>query len=176
MMWIAYASTGQEFAAQAQCVDLGYQCQVPRRVDLIRQAKRRYPDVLVAPFLPNYLFISGGESAYHAIKGVKEIRSTFTFAGPNEALRVQAFIDRVERDFSARMAQIKAGERVSEYAPGDLLTLMVGPFAGQLATFRRIVKRSGAAFPLIEADVAVQILGKPVVAVIDPINAKRANA
>ena len=173
-MLIAYASTGQEFAAQAQCEAMGYPCHVPRRVDLVRHQKRRRPDVVVSPFLPNYVFIGGDESAFHAVRRVKEIRPTMRFVGTNEARVLQLFINRVEADFALRLEQIEAGERVSEYQPGDLLTLMVGPFAGQLATFRRIVERPGAAFPMIEADVDVRLFGKPVVAVVDPINARRA--
>lgn len=175
-MWIAYANTGQEFAAKDQVQQAGYACTVPRQVNLVRHQKRRRPDVVVSPFLPNYIFIHGEEAAFHAVKNIKEIRPTMRFVGANEARLLQAFIDRVEADFAARMEQIEAGERVSEYQPGDLLTLMTGPFAGQLATFRRIVERPGAAFPMIEADVTVRLLGKPVVAVVDPINAKRATA
>ena len=171
-LWIAYATTGQEFSAQEQCEVLGYTCQVPRRVDLIRHQKRRTPDVVVKPYLGNYLFISGGNDVFHAAKLIKEIRGNPIGIGPQNARQVQAFIDRVESDYRDRMAQVEAGQRVSEYQPGDLLTLMTGPFAGQVAIFRRMIE--GGVFPRIEAELAVNFMGKPVMATVDPINARPA--
>lgn len=175
-LWIAYATAGREFSAQEQCQALGYTCDVPRRVDLVRHAKRRTPDKVVRPFLPNYLFLHGGNDAFHAVKDIKEIRGTAMGVGDSEARRVKAFIARVEADFAARMAQIEAGERVSEYQPGDMLTLMTGPFAGQLARFRRMVEGAHDAFPQIEAELAISLMGRAVMATIDPINAKRVAA
>jgi hypothetical protein len=173
-MWIAYATTGQEFNAQEACEVLGITATVPRRVDLIRHAKRRYPDAVTSPYLPNYLFISGTDDTFHAICDIKELRGT-AWAVPEKAVRsVAAFIDRIDADYAARVAQIEAGQRVQEYEPGDLLTLMTGQFAGQLATFRRMVEAPGALFPRIEAELALSLLGRPVVAIVDPINARRA--
>ena len=172
-MWVAYATTGQEFSAQEQCEVLGYTCQVPRKVDLIRHQKRRIPDVTVKPYMGNYLFISGGDDVFHAVKLIKEIRGTAMGIGRQNARQVQAFIDRVEADYTARMAQIEAGQRVSEYRPGDLLTLMTGPFAGQVATFRRMVETAGDMFPKIEAEMSFTLIGQIVTATVDPINARR---
>ncbi len=172
--WIAYATAGQEFSAQEQCEVLGYTCQVPRKVDVIRQSRRRFPDVVTQAFLPNYLFITGGAEVFHAIKAIKEIRGTAMGIGPQNERLVQTFIDRVEKDFAARMGQIEAGQRVAEYAPGDLLTLMTGPFSGQVATFRRMIEDAHDVFPRIEAELGVSLMGKPVLAVLDPINTRRA--
>lgn len=171
-MWIAYATAGAEFSAQEQCEVLGYTCQVPRKIEVIRKAKRRFPDVTVTPLLPNYLFISGGDDAFHAVKAIKEIRGIIGI-GPQSAKQVQSFIDHVEADFESRSAQIAAGQRVAEYRPGDLLTLMTGPFAGQAARFRRMIE-DNSAFPKIEAELTISLMGKPVMAIVDPINAKRA--
>lgn len=173
-MWIAYAASGHEFSVQEQCEVLGYACDVPRRVDMIRHAKRRRPDKVIRPFLPNYVFIHGDDSAFHALREIKELRGTALGIGDNEARRVKAFIAKVEADFTERLAQIEAGERLSEYRPGDVLTLMTGPFAGQLATFRRMVENARDVFPKIEAELAVNLMGKPVTAIVDPINARRA--
>ena len=175
-MWIAYAATGKEFVAQEQCEVIGITCYVPRRVDLVRHAKRRTPDIVERPFLPNYLFLDGDADVFHAIKDIKEVRGTAMGVGDIEARRVMSFINRVQADYAARLAQIEAGQRVSEYNPGDLLTLMTGPFAGQLAQFRRMVDAADSAFPRIEAELMVSLMGKPVTAIIDPINARRATA
>lgn len=175
-LWIAYATAGQEFSAQEQCEVLGYRCDVPRKVELIRHAKRRRPDIIVKPFLPNYLFVHGNDDVFHAIRDIKEVRGTAMGIGPQNARQVLAFIARVEADYAERMAQIEAGQRVTEYEPGDLLTLMTGPFAGQIATFRRMVESAHDVFPKIEAELTMNLMGKPVLAVVDPINAKRAQS
>jgi hypothetical protein len=49
---------------------------------------------------------------------------------------------------------------------------MTGPFAGQVAIFRRMIE--GGVFPRIEAELAVNLMGKPVMATVDPINARPA--
>lgn len=170
-LWIGYATTGQEFNAQEQCEALGYTCEVPRQVDLVRHQKRRRPDVVVKPFLPNYLFIHGADDAFHAARLIREIRGSVMGVTPSEERHVRAFIDRVEADFAHRMAQIEAGERVAEYRPGDVLTLLTGQFAGRLAVFRRMV--DAAPFPKIEAELQLALLGKPVTAILDPINARK---
>ena len=172
-LWIAYAKTGREFDVQEACEALEITAIVPRRVDLIRQGKRRRPDAVVTPYLPNYVFIRASDDERHWLKDVREI-CDFMGVLPQEERAVQAFIDRVESDFANRMAQIEAGERVSEYAPGDLFTIMAGPFAGRTAMFKRMVEAASTPFPKIEAVLDLELMGRPVVATIDPINARRA--
>lgn len=85
---------------------------------------------------------------------------------------VMAFIDRVERDFAARMAQIEAGERVHEYNPGDLLQIIAGPFAGQLARFQSIAEAGEHPQIIAETD----MMGQVARVMIDPLKARKAVA
>ncbi len=163
--------TRREFDAQEEAEALGITCYVPRRVDLIRQGKRRRPDAVIRPYLPGYVFVETDADGWHLLRQSKHLR---TWMGINEgsAKQVMAFIDRVEADFAARIAQIEAGERVSEYAPGDLLQIIAGPFQGQLARFKRIAE--GAIFPEVVAE--ADIMGQAVTIRLDPLAAKRAVA
>lgn len=170
-LWAAYTRTGQEFAAQEEAEALGVTAYVPRRVDLIRQGKRRRPDVVERPYLPNYVFIQATDEQWHWLRDSKHFRSIMGIP-PASAPSVMAFIDRVERDFAARMAQIEAGERVSEYNPGDLLQIIAGPFAGQLATFRKVAE--AADNPIIIAE--TEMMGQIVRVTVDPIAARKAVA
>ena len=173
-LWIAYAKTGRELAVQDACEALGIEAHVPKRVDLIRQGKRRRPDAITSPYLPNYVFIYATDQERHWLRDVREIRD-FMGVLPQEERAVRSFVDRVEHDYAARMAQIEAGQRVDEYNPGDLFTIMAGPFAGRTAMFRRMVE-AGGLFPKIEATLDLELLGRPVIATVDPIDAKRASA
>jgi transcription antitermination factor NusG len=163
--------TRREFDAQEEAEALGLTCYVPRRVDLIRQGKRRRPDAVIRPYLPNYVFVETDAHGWHMLRDSKHLR-TWMGISDGSAKQVMAFIGRVEADFAARMAQIEAGERVSEYAPGDLLQIIAGPFQGQLARFKRIAE--GAIFPEVVAE--ADIMGQAVTIRLDPLAAKRAVA
>lgn len=169
-LWIAYTARGREFDAQEEAEALGLWAAVPRRVDLIRQGKRRRPDAIVSPYLDNYVFVEADATGWHWLKGSKHVRSLMGVP-PQEVAKVQRFIDRVESDYAHRMAQIEAGERVSEYEPGDLLTIITGPFAGTIAAFRRVAEGAGM-FP--ELVVEREIFGRAVHMRVDPLAVKRA--
>lgn len=168
-LWVAYCR--REFDAAEECEVLGITCHVPRRVDLIRQGKRRRPDPVVRALLPGYIFVETDAEGWHMLKDTKHVR-TVMGVGPLDERNVRAFIAKAEADFAARMAQIEAGERVSEYQPGELLQIIAGPFQGRLATFKRIAE--GAMFPEVVAE--AEIMGQAVTLRLDPLVAKKAVA
>ena len=172
-LWVIATTNGREFDLQEQLEALGLKCDVPRRVDLIRQGKRRRPDAITSAYLPGYAFAWFEAEDWHAIKGAKYVRTMMGVSAQSERL-VRAFLARVEGDYLARMSQIEAGERISEYNPGDLLQIMTGPFAGQLATFARIVQSAHDVFPSVEAE--LDVFGRKVKVQVDPIAARRATA
>ncbi len=164
--------TRREFEAQAEAEALGLTCYVPRRVDLIRQGKRRRPDAVVRPYLPGYVFIDTDNHGWQALKGSKHLRSWIGI-GDGSARQVMQFIDRVEADYQARMQQIEAGERVAEYAEGDLLQILDGGFKEHLLRFARIAEGANG-FPLIVAK--AELFGREVEIPLDPLNVKKAVA
>ena len=168
-LWAAYVR--REFDAAEECEALGITCYLPRKVEMIRQGRRRRPDAVIRPYLPGYLFIQATAEEWHMLKATKHIR-TLMGIGPNEARRVMAFIDRCEAEYTARMAAIEAGERVSEYAEGDTLEITLGPLAGTLARFKRIAE--GAMFPEVVAE--AELMGQVVTIKLDPLAARKAVA
>lgn len=168
-LYAAYVRTGKEFDAQEECDTLGIVCHVPRRVDMIRQGKRRRPDPVVRPFLPNYVFIEATPEQWHALKDTKHIRTTLGI-GEGSARLVHRFIASVEADYAQRMAQIEAGQRVDEYNEGDALEIIAGPLAGQLARFKRIAEGAGI-FPEVVAE--LDLMGQAVTVRLDPLAARK---
>jgi transcription antitermination factor NusG len=169
-MWIAYTPKGREFDAQEEAEALGLWAMVPRRVDMLRKGFNRRAEPVISAYLPNYMFFRSGNEGWHWMKGSKTVRTVMGVSPGNAAL-VDQFIDRVEADFAARMAQIEAGQRVDEYEPGDLLQIVTGPFAGVVASFKRVAE-GASMFP--ELVVETQLFGQAVTVRVDPIAARRA--
>ena len=166
---LAYAA--REFDAQAEAEALGIACIVPRRVDLIRQGKRRRPDRVITAAWPRYIFADCTPEQWHDLTSIKGLRSV-TWVPDKEAQSIRKQANAIERAFLQRMAQIEAGERVAEYEPGHILQIVSGEFAGQLAAFTRMVERADEMFPQIEAEMAM--MGRAVRVKLDPLYVRKA--
>lgn len=171
-LYAFYVRTGCEFDAQEEAEALGIVAHVPRRVDMIRQGKRRRPDPVTKPYLPNYVFAEASADEFHLLQQSKLFRSWMGI-NPASVRSVRAFIARVEADYTHRMAQIDAGERVQEYAPGDLLEIIAGPFKGQLARFQTIAEGAGI-FPEVVAE--IELMGQTAKVRLDVLAARKAVA
>ena len=175
MIWAGYAKAGHEFAVQADLAELGITSWVARQINAKRVPTSRVAVAVVAPYLPNYIFIDCTDDQWHKLRDVKHLASTMVSIAPR-AVRayLDPFRDQVEADYAARRAAIDAGERVAEYQPGDLLEIMAGPLIGQLATFRKLAETDHDIFPRIKAD--VELFGRVATIDLDPIHARRATA
>lgn len=170
--WIAYAPARREFEARDACADLGVTAIVPRKVELIRSGKRRFPDPVVSPVLPNYIGLDLSDDDWHKVTRIPSLRLTMMACGPGDWRRFLNFADIAEDAYDLAMAQIAAGQRVTEFSEGDAIAILGGPLAGQLAAFRRIVERAEAAFPLIGAE--LNIMGRSVLITLDPVLVRKA--
>jgi transcription antitermination factor NusG len=190
-LWIVYARTGREFDVEEQATTLGIQAIVPRRVDIIRRGKRRWPDAIESPFLPNYVFVWMTEEEWHWLKDIPEVCSMMA-VGPNETRKVREFIGKSDLAYQERMAEIREAQnaeradhktrkarfaavrRLSEYEPGALIDIISGPLQGQMARFRKMVERADELFPKIAAD--MDLMGRVVPVEIDPLDARKVAA
>ncbi len=166
---LAYAA--REFEAQEECEALGLVSYVPRRVDMIRQGKRRRPNPVISAAWPRYIFAEITEDQWHWLRDSKHIRS-IAWVPEREAQSIRKQADAIERAFTQRMAQIEAGDRVSEYEPGAVLQIVSGEFAGQIATFTRLADGSNDIFPRIRAE--MEMFGRAVKLDLDPLDVRRA--
>ena len=169
-LYAIYTPAKQELATEAAILALGVRAECAKRVDLIRQGKRRWPDPVISSYLPNYVFAWLDPADWHQVAKVKTVRDMIGI-GPAAERGVSSFLARIKGDYLGRMSQIEAGERVAQYDPGDLLTILTGSFVGQLAKFGRMVETANELFPQIEAD--MQIMGRSVRVKLDPLAVRK---
>lgn len=166
-LWIAYVPTGQEFALVEDCEALGISATAPRKVEAVRTGNKRYPEPRVMPYLGNYVFIEATADEWHWLREIRYVRSIMGVP-PAEARKIAEFCEAVEAEYKAKSAEIdravavmrnreasKAARRealrvMQAYQPGDLLEVILGPFAGQIVAFGAMVERAASKLPEIE--------------------------
>jgi transcription antitermination factor NusG len=166
--WIGYAQAGKEFVVQDEIKALGIDCHVPRRIDVVRKGRRGMEAPITSPALMNYIFITGTMEDWHLAQAVKGLSEICIFVSDRVWQTVEAFCDITEADYEARTARIMAGDYVGRYAPGEVLRIVSGPLAGQLATFSRMVGID----QLQTVRATVHMLGRDVLATLDPMQVK----
>lgn len=168
---LAYTRHGAELETAEAITTIGAFAVAPRKVDLIRLPKQRRPQIVESAFIANYIFAAMTAEQWHQCRADRIAFTTCRAISPGEWPRVQAFCARIEQDYQHRMAQIEAGNRLSEYAPGDLLEILGGAMVGRMAEFRKLHE---GRVPMIEAQVqGLELLGRPVTVMLDPVNARR---
>jgi transcription antitermination factor NusG len=167
--WIGYAQARQEFAAKSEISAAGITCHVPKKVEMVRQGNRRWPDPVTMPALQNYVFFCGSDQDWHKVRRLNVLRATMIHIGQRAWQSIVDFTEKTEADYTARMNQIFAGQRVAQYKPDETLEIIAGPLAGQLATFRRMIESTGQ-WPEIEA--SVNIMGADIKTRLDPLHAR----
>lgn len=184
--WIGYAKAGREADVAEATRALGASVRFARKIDAIRRGNQRWAEAVEAPILPNFLFIDVDDATWHRLREVKFLAHTLTRVPSGELRRtpklkdgtplppvgILPFLDAADAALAERQAQIEAGQRVSEYQAGDVLTILGGPMNGLLARFRKIVETAHDPFPRIKAE--VDVMGRAVTIEVDPINARRA--
>lgn len=138
-MSLILAYSRDPFAAAEECEALGIETIIPRHVELIRQGKRRRPDTIITPAWPRYVFADITPDQWHWLADTKHCR-TLMWVADREAQLVRKAANAIERAFSDRMAAIEAGERIWHFTPGDILDIVGGAWAGQVATFIRMAE------------------------------------
>jgi len=165
--WVAYVPAGMEFALVEDCEVLGVVAIAPRKVEAVRTGNKRWPEPRVTPYLPNSVFVEASAEEWHWLKDIRYVRDIMGVV-PQDARKVRAFIETIEAQYTARMAEIdrataimknreatkeqrrEALKAIQHYQPGDLLEVITGPFAGQLVRFGAMVERAASKTPEIE--------------------------
>lgn len=165
--WIAYVPAGQEFALVEDCEVLGISAIAPRKVEAVRTGNKRYPEPRVTPYLPNYVFITATADEWHWLKEIRYVRDIMGIV-PQWESKVHDFCATIESQYHERIAEIDQAAAVMKdreaskearrealkvmqhYQPGDLLEVILGPFAGQIVAFGAMVERAASKLPEIE--------------------------
>jgi transcription antitermination factor NusG len=151
---------------------MGISAAVPLRVDVIRRGKRRFADAVISPALPNYVFITCSDYDWHRLHSVKALSATMLQVPSSSEASIRRFMADASAAYAERMQMIEAGQRVEEYEPGQALQLAAGPFAGQIASFRRVVESASSLWPEIEAE--TEAFGRMVKVRVDPLSVRKA--
>lgn len=186
--WIAYVPTGQEFALVEDCEALGVEAFAPRKVEAVRTGNKRWPEKRVMPYLPNYVFVTASPEEYYWMRDIKYVRDIMGVP-PAWVPKIADFCNAIEREFAARSAEIDRAQAImrdaeaskaqrreailmmQHYQPDDLLEVIVGPFAGTIMAFGRMVERAGSMTPEIEANMT--LFGRVSAVRLDPLHIKK---
>lgn len=187
-LWVAYVPAGMEFALVEDCEALGVQAVAPRKVEAVRTGNRRWPEKRVTPYLPNYVFVTATADEYHWLRDIRYCRDLMGVPA-GEQHKVTAFLDAVETTFAAKEAEIDRAVLVMQnreaskearrealrvmqaYTPEDLLEVLCGAFAGQIAAFGRMVERGASVLPEIEA--RMMLFGRETTVRLDPLHVRK---
>ncbi|MGZ9812327.1 transcription termination/antitermination NusG family protein [Pseudoroseicyclus sp. H15] len=174
--WIGYARTGREQEVADDLREAGIAVRLALQVVPIRQGKRRWPDPVITPLWPNYLFFPDlADEQWGVVTEHRHVAQTLLMVPRSAWVKgIAPTLAGIERDFAARLEAIQAGERVEEYVAGDVVEVIGGAFAGTFATYRRLVERAEDGLPQLMAE--VPLLGRVHEVRIDPLNARRVRA
>lgn len=157
-----------EFAVQQQLTDMGIECWAGRRTEFLRRGKNRYAEAIVSPYLRGYIFANIPEYLFHTAIQSKGLRPTLMAITSREMDdQIKPFMARVDAE-DAEAQAIAARNDIAEmtqYEPGERISILSGPFADRVATFCRMVH--GPDFPLLEFETT--LMGRSVYTRIDPL-------
>jgi transcription antitermination factor NusG len=143
-----------QFYVQRELEALGIDAWVGRKVTFIRRGKKRTPEPIVTPALPNYIFMDMVPEQLMAAKDVKYLASTFTFIPIGELAGVARFKSAVEAAFiAAQRVDANSRASVAEYKHGASLNVVSGPFSDMLVRFERLVKSPDVDWPRVEVTI-----------------------
>lgn len=183
--YLLYARTGKEFEVADELAALGIDVWCGRAIEWKRLGKKRKPEPVERPALPNYLFAEMTPRQFYEAQSVKFLAGTMTPLTEQEVHGKPAWVDDVGRKHPARpgLYQFKADvdrayERAdkarrnsevprAEFKPGETVTIIGGPFADKIATFRRVVERAFDLHPRLRLDMD----GLPLE--VDPLDVRR---
>lgn len=187
--WIAYVPTGQEFALVEDCEALGVHAVAPRKVEAVRTGNRRWPEKRIIPYLGNYVFVEATADQFYWLKDINYVRDVMGVPAGKPTEKIRDFIDAVEAIFTAKEAEIDRAVEIMRdreaskearrealrvmqaYTPSDLLEVVCGAFAGQIAAFGRMVERGNAILPEIEA--TMTLFGRETTVRLDPLHVRK---
>lgn len=177
-IWLGYAKTGKEADVARAIRRMGLRAEVPRNVVVKRRGKRRYAEPVVSPVFPNVVMIDCSDAEWYNLAKVRFLARTLIPISQRAYDRdLRPCFAAIRHDALQRLHDIRTGNsrnhRLSEYRIGDELEIIGGVWAGHFAKFRRMVECADALFPMIEATMDIQLLGKDVTAVVDPIITRR---
>lgn len=151
--YLGYAKSGHEFEVQDELRDMGIHAWVGRVIEWKRTGKKRYPEPHEIPALPNYVFMALTPHDFHRAVTVRFLASTLVGLGKLDRRGLTRFQSAVQAEYEAQ-DRLRRNAEVPRtvFNAGEQIEIIGGPFADKVATFRRVVERSGQFHPKLEAE------------------------
>lgn len=172
-LWIGYARSGHEFDVEADIRALGIIANVPKDLVAKRRGKQRHPEPCDQVVMTNYVFVRCTDDDWYRLLDVKHLARRKMLVPVGQENRVQWFIENWQGEYERAAARVAAGERLSQYRPGDRLDILGGPFRDQLALFSEVVE-ADEGIPRIKAE--VEMMGRMVPVDLDVLDVRKAQA
>lgn len=152
--YLGYAKSGHEFEVQDDLEAMGITAWVGRVIEWKRTGKKRYPEPHEQPALPNYVFMSLTPHDFHRAVTVRFLASTLVSLSTLDQRGLTRFQSAVQAVYDEQ-DRIRRNRDMpkTEFDAGQQLEIIGGPFANKIATFRRVVEKSGQMHPKLETEV-----------------------
>jgi len=175
-VYLAYATTGKEFAVTEKLEELGFSVWCGRCIEFKRRGKKRRPEPMETPKLPNYLFLSLSDADWHRLRQseVKHLAQTLYPLSRGDTRALANFKLAVEGAYEEgqRIARNNDIAQIAEYKRGQALIDLSGKLGEVTLRFRKMVERAHELHPKIEAE--MEMMGRWVKVELDPLDTKAA--
>ena len=143
-----------------------------RKIEFIRQGKKRRPEAIESPYLPNYIFAEIPAHRFLDVVGIKYLAKTLTPLTRCDLKALRAFSEVTAKEYDAAQRIKGNQDLISEYKAGQAVRLLDGRFADRLLTFKGVVERSFDLYPKIQME--TEMFGRSVLVEADPLDVRRA--
>jgi len=169
--YLLYATTNHEFDAEAGLREAGLDVWCGRAIEWKRVGKKRKPEPVERPALPNYLFARLSPRDFYAAQAVKWVAPTLVALSRADERALERFQAQVDQAYAEADKARRANEvPLSEFRPGEALEVVAGVLADKMGKFRRVVEQAHDLHPRVE----VEIEGLRMQ--LDPLDVRRASA
>lgn len=167
--YLLYARSGHEFDAEAELRDAGISVWCGRAIEWKRVGKKRKPEPVEKPALPNYLFAIVLPHQFTTAQSVRWVAPKFEALSLLDERALDRFAGEVDRAYEDADKIRRANEvPVSEFRPGERLEVVAGVLADKMGKFRRVVEQAHDLHPRLELEIEGLRMH------VDPLDVRRA--
>ena len=125
-------------------------------VEFKRQGKRRVPDKIERPYIPNYLFIEMSAAQFFTVSSLDHVSPQFQIVPSMQMKQLRDWQEGVnEAHQQALRVDANSKAAIAQYKHGQALRALSGPLEHFPMWFERVVKEAHDDWPKIEVEVDV---------------------
>jgi len=137
--YLLYARSGQEIPVRDELRLIGADVWCGMVIEWMRRGKRRTPQAIEKPALPNYLWATMTPYQFYMAKDIKHLSPTMQVVPYSAERGLREFQKMTDKAYTeADAIRRKAETPPPEFDVGQALKVVGGPFADMVFNFRRI--------------------------------------